>query len=721
MKFYFTCLFSVFLLLQVNASHIVGGDIYYDYLGSNNYRITVVLFRDCASTGAAYDPEMSVGIFDMNNNLVQNVLIPFPGSIVLPVVLNNPCVTPPAGICTERAIYQTTINLPPTLGGYNVTYQRCCRGPNVTNLIVPEDTGLSLTTHITGSTAGNLINSSPRFNNYPPLVICNNDILNFDHSALDPDGDELVYSLVTPFAGASDVSPAPNPPPSPPYTPVNWGGGFQAANPLGPGASISIDPVTGELTADPEMIGLFVVGIKVSEYRNGVFVGESIRDFLFKVVNCVIQLQANVVPQVEASNFVSYCQGYDAVFENTSFGGSNYLWDFGVDAIDTDVSTDFTPTYTFPGPGEYEVTLVVNPGWPCTDTSKQMFIILENLDISFLVADSICISGNSFNFDGVYDGPANPLFSWNFGPFANQATSSFLDVNNVTFSVSGNLPVTLNVDVGFCTGTYTDYVFIYNEPEVNFGITPELQCAPYSAQFYDSSISNAQLIYNWDFGDGGTSNLKNPKHIYENPGVYDVSLSIQSNIGCLAALSLTKDNLITVSPSPISDFYITPLIQDVFDPNFQVFDESFDSPYISYHYNDSIYIYERNPRLNFIESGGYLIYQIVENQFGCRDSSHFLIKVLPISTVFIPNTFTPDGNKFNNTFRPVVFDVLNYELKIYNRWGELLFETKDSKASWDGTYKSKFCPDGLYTYTLQYNDIQTDELILKQGHVNLLR
>ena len=179
--------------------------------------------------------------------------------------------------------------------------------------------------------------------------------------------------------------------------------------------------------------------------------------------------------------------------------------------------------------------------------------------------------------------------------------------------------------------------------------------------------------------------------------------------------------MIIVSPSPISEFYITPTEQDVFNPNFQVFDQSYDGIYVAYHYNDSIYIYERNPRLNFIESGGYTIYQVVENEFGCRDSSVFLIKVLPISTVFIPNTFTPDGNKFNNTFRPVVYDVLNYELKIYNRWGELLFETTDTKASWDGTYKGQMCQDGIYTYTLKYSDIQTEELITKTGHVNLLR
>lgn len=712
---------SFIISLELFASHIVGGDIYYDYLGNNNYRITVVLFRDCASTGAEYDNPMSVGIFNSSNVLVQEVLIPFPGSVVLPVILNNPCVTPPANICTERAIYTQIVNLPPTPGGYNVSYQRCCRGPNVTNLISPEDTGLTLVTHINGTNSNAIINSSPRFNNYPPLVICNNDILNFDHSATDPDGDVLVYELITPFAGATDVDPMPQPPPSPPYFQVNFAGGYAPINPLGPGATISIDPNTGQLIADPEMLGLFVVGIRVKEYRNGVLIGQSDRDFLFKVVNCVIQLQAEVVPQVEASNFISFCQGFDAQFENNSFGGTNYLWDFGVDTLTNDVSTSFEPSYTFPGPGEYEVTLVVNPGWPCTDTSTQLFIIQEGLDVSFTTIDSICVTGNSFDFIGFYDGPANPTITWEFGPHANFPSANTLNVNNVVFDTSGYIPVTISVETGQCEGSYTEMVFLYDEPKINFGVDPELKCAPYEVFFLDSSTSYAPLIYNWNFGDGTTSNEANPSHIYENPGQYDITLSIQSTEGCISTLTLIKNDLIQVFPSPIADFNISPDQQTVFEPFFFAEDKSYDSDIIFYIYNDSLYKFERNPSFTFIESGNHRVTQVVENEFGCRDTIYKIVSVIPQTTVFIPNTFTPDGNNFNNVFIPVIYDVQNYEFWIYDRWGEQIFYSNILREGWDGTYKGRNCQDGIYTYKVKFSDIKSNEIEILTGHISLLR
>jgi hypothetical protein len=85
-----------FVSISVNASHIVGGDIYYDYLGGNNYRFYITIYRDCNSGGAAYDDPLSLAIYNQNNSLVQNISIPFPGSVQLPVVFNNPCVTPPS-------------------------------------------------------------------------------------------------------------------------------------------------------------------------------------------------------------------------------------------------------------------------------------------------------------------------------------------------------------------------------------------------------------------------------------------------------------------------------------------------------------------------------------------------------------------------------------------------------------------------------------------------
>jgi gliding motility-associated-like protein len=883
----FLCFFLV--SLGLNASHIVGGEIYYDYLGNNNYRVYIAVYRDCLSTGAEFDSPLPLGVFNANNVMIQNVSVPYPGKQNLPVVFNNPCVVTPTGICVERAIYTTVINLPPTVGGYSLVYQRCCRGPNITNIINPDNTGFTLVGKIPGIANGYYVNSSPRFNNYPPLVLCNNEDLIFDHSATDPDGDELVYEMITPNAGATDFNPAPNPPPAPPYFPVNWSGGFNAPQPLGPGSSLSINPQTGMLIADPELIGLFVVGVRVKEYRNGVQIGQTDRDFIFKVINCVVTLQAIITPQDQMTTFVDYCQGSTITFQNQSFGGSSYAWDFGVPDITTDVSNAFQPTYTFPGVGTYEVTLIVNPGWPCTDTSVQLFTILENMQTSFTVNDNVCLNDNSLDFNSIYSGPAGANYQWNFGPNATPPTANSPNVNDVSFSQAGTFnvtltttfencertynqnivilpqpvanfqlpaslecggltvtlnnlsqnaagyvwdfgfdggsstqtsptitfpgpgtylvelfassnggcadsttleitvneqllvsftsedslcvtnnnfnflgnfsgpdgstinwdfgpnasvqnantlnvenvqfntfgtfPVTFSANFGNCSASYTENIFIFREPSIEFGLVPGLKCAPFLAQFIDSCIADSPILYFWNFGDGNTSNEANPSNLYLNPGEYDVSLSIITTFGCVDTLELIKSPFVFVYPSPTAGFSVNPTETNICDPFIQFTDLS--SGGYSYLYLLDEFgrtTNESNPYVQYLTSGNKNPLQIVTNEYGCSDSMYQNLYIEPVS-VFVPNTFTPDGNEFNNIFNAKsIFHMHSWEMKIYNRWGELIFESFDPEIGWDGTYNSQMSADGLYVYRIKYKSCESNELIYEMsGHVQLLK
>lgn len=888
---YYLLLLYLLTFLNAGATHIIGGEIYYDYLGNNNYKIYIALYRDCATvSGAAYDNPMSLAIYSANGVMVTNVAVTFPGSVVMPVIFNNPCVVTPTGFCNEKAVYTTTVNLPPTAGGYTVTYQRCCRRPDVINITNPGDTGLTLTTRITGTSA--IVNSSPRFTNYPPLVLCNNDELVFDHSATDPDGDQLVYELITPYSGATSSQPQPNPPPPPPYGPVFWETGFSAANPLGPGATISINPSTGVLTADPELLGMFVVGIRVKEYRNGVLIGQTDRDFIFKVINCNISLQAKITPQNQMTTFVSFCEGTTITFQNQSYGATSYQWDFGVPNITTDVSTAFQPTYTFPTPGIYTVTLIANPGWPCTDTSVQVFEVNEHLVVSYDVEDSLCFAGNSFNFDGSFSGPAGTTFSWDFGPHGSIQTSTQLDVNNVSFNTPGYIPVTLTGNFSSCHKTYKDSVFIYassvadfslpplaecegltvsfnnnsqyaansrwdfgvpnittdissahsptytyptggtylvtlivdnnnicrdtlkksitvyeplsvafthndslcitensfdfngtvsgpsnttitwdfgphasiqtshledvsgvvydtggvytvtltaafnsctksvsstvtvfNVPTIDFMIENGLKCAPYDAHFTDMSTSDTPIQYIWDFGDGTTSTLQNPSHIYYTPGMYNVTLSIITTEGCKDTLHMYKPDFLNIRPTPVSAFSVDPTIIDICNAKISFADHS--SGAIEYYYNfDDVgqATTEQNPVFVYTTSGQKRPMQIVTNEFGCKDTSYQNLFIEPF-TVYIPNTFTPDGNEFNNIFNAVIYlPVSSWEFKVYNRWGQLLFVTDDPKTGWDGTYNGSLVQDDTYTYVLKY--ISCENNILEHivtGHVNVLK
>lgn len=886
-------LITLFAMNNVHASHIVGGEIYYDYLGNNQYRIYIAVYRDCNSTGAAYDSPLPLGVFDGNNVRVMNIDVPFPGSTVLPIIFDNPCVTAPSGICTERAIYTIVLNLPPTPGGYTLSYQRCCRGPNITNLVNPDDTGLTLQTHIPTSNNNFYINSSPRFTNYPPLVICNNENLNFDHSATDPDGDSLAYQLVTPNSGANSINPAPNPIPNPPYGNVVWGSNFSAATPLGPGSTTTINPVTGQLFVDANLLGLYVVGIRVNEYRNGVLIGSTTRDFLFRVVNCVVQLSAEVTSQENTPGFVSYCNGLTFTFDNQSFGASSYYWDFGVSGIVTDNSTAFEPTYTFPQPGTYQVMLVANPGWPCTDTTyvdlilenpfdvdftfidstcfidntldftgviingppatqfnwdfgpnaspavattqnvpgvvysssqnntvtligsysvcadtitkpvfffdkpvpisdfpvnhecegfTQTFInnstgsvsyfwdfgdpstttdvstqnqptytypgpgtytvtliaqsgpncsdtsfntisVYEPLSVDFTHNDSLCITSNSFNFIGNVSGPSITSYLWNFGPNANPSTASTLNVNNVVYSQAGQIPVSLTASFLGCSETATDMVFIFDEPYAGFTITDELKCEPYPAHFVNTSSYDAPLLYYWDFGDGNTSTAENPTNIYLNAGQYSVSLTVISTYGCVDTITVIEPDVILIHPKPNAGFTVDRTTVTICDSQVQFTDQSQDAVSVVYDFDDmGLHSDQWNPLHTFLSEGTLYPHQYVTTEFGCVDTAFLQIIVEPF-TVFVPNTFTPDGNTVNNDFFALVgIEPIEWEMTIYNRWGEQVFKSNDPYARWDATYNGIPCKEGMYSYVIRFVSCApyaNSEIIT--GHVSLLR
>lgn len=896
MKLLFYTVISWFLLTVSSttyASHIVGGEIYYDYLGNNQYRVFLALYRDCASTGAAYDSPLILGIFDSNNNPVMEVSMPFPGSTVLPIVFNNPCVTAPSGICTERAIYTTVITLPPIAGGYTLSYVRCCRGPNVTNLVNPDDTGITLTTHIPGSGNNLYIDSSPRFTNYPPLVICNNENLNFDHSATDPDGDSLSYMLITPYAGGNSVNPLPSPVPQPPYGLVIWNGSNNQNAPLGPGSTTTINPVTGQLFVDANLTGLYVVGIRVTEWRNGVAIGSTTRDFLFRVVNCIIQLSADVTPQEQTPGFVSYCNGLSFTFDNQSFGASSYAWDFGVAGITTDVSTAFEPTYTFPQPGTYHVMLIANPGWPCTDTTyvdlklenpfdldftfqdstcfidntldfagfeihgnpnvnykwnfgpnatpdsaftqtvtnvsfssaqnnvvtlvgtysfcydsitkpiffydkpvpvsdfpvghecqgfTQTFInnsqgatsyswdfgdpstttdvsnansptytypgpgsyivtliansgpncsdtsyntinVYEDLTVGFTNNDSLCITDPNFNFVGNVSGPSITTYLWNFGPGATPASATTLNVPTVNFGSAGQIPVTLTVSFLGCSESFTKDVFVFGLPTAGFEIDPELKCEPYPAQFINTSSYNLPLLYFWNFGDGGTSTDENPYHIYQNEGLYSVTLTVISTAGCVDTISVYAPDFMLIRPKPDAAFTINRDYVTICDSKIVFTDQSQGGSYVLYDFDDlGAGSDEWNPEHTYYTDGMHYPRQILTTEYGCTDTAYAKITVEPF-TVYVPNTFTPDGNTVNNYFYPQLWlDPVEWNMKIYDRWGELVFESSDWTEQWDGTYKGFYCKDGVYSYIIRYVSCAPwADAEYITGHVNLLR
>lgn len=296
---------ALFLLIPLLSfsTHIVGGSLTYQNIGNSMYVVTLKLYRDCGPGTAAFPGSVPITVRGNNGdntfNPSKDFTMPLVSVTNVPSNL-DPCAVPPNPMpCVQEGIYTATVTLPPNNpGGYHLYYQVCCRNGSVQNIVNPLNTGSSFYAYIPPS--GN--NSSAVFNLFPPLFICVNQPFIFNHAASDANGDSLVYSLYQPY----NNTPAPTFPGNIATFPlVTYIGGYNTTNPLGP-TPFSINPQTGILTGTPGTLGQFVVGVVVREYRNGVLVSQTIRDFQFNVLNCPVPPPSLAVANATINNGCSY-------------------------------------------------------------------------------------------------------------------------------------------------------------------------------------------------------------------------------------------------------------------------------------------------------------------------------------------------------------------------------------------------------------------------------
>ncbi len=549
------CGFLLGVLLQVSsglrAGHNIGGEIIYNYLGNDQYEISLIVFKNCEPGTTGFDDPASLGVFEtIGGDYYDDFSLPLTSTSIglLPNDLVNPCNIVPPQLCIERAVYSIILTLPPLNGGYTIAYQRCCRADGIQNLGGNQQ-GTTLVATIPDFDEIGGYNSSARFSELPPVTLCRGSEFFFNHGATDPDGDALTYSFCNPFSGASGDNPAPSPPNGPPYNPVVWAGGFNADNPITGSPSFSIDPTTGYVTGTATTLGNFVVGVCVSEYRNGVLINSVRRDFQYRVIFCESS-QANF-PTLENSSYES-CTGLEVNFENTSSASNNtsYHWDFGVPDTDTDTTNVSEPNFSFPGPGNYIITLTTNPGWPCEDQIQHEYIVYPPVVPSLTVGEYECIElldTYDFTVSGSYSSLAD--ISWNFGAGANPSSSTNDNPANVELPANAaSWTVTVQVEENGCIGTDTETII--NAPDAIASIQPQtVFCSGLTYDFSSNSLNATSLT--WDFDGLGTEDLtdmQNPSYEYVTGGTYDVSLVVTGTNSCNDTATVTFD--IAESPSP---------------------------------------------------------------------------------------------------------------------------------------------------------------------------
>lgn len=715
------------MVCKVEAAHIVGGGITYECLGNDRYRFTLNVYRDCNCTSCgSFDEPASVGIYRcsgqdcssqsqltayaaLNVDLLSRTFIRTP---------DFPCLVEP-DICVEEGVYRFEVSLPNVGESYHVSYQRCCRNVTINNIISPNTQGATYTVEVLPG-AAEVCNSSPVFDDFPPTVICGDAPLIFDHSATDSDGDQLVYEFCAPLQGgaANTLSgqvttcfgAAPTPACPPPYDVVPFVPPlYSAQNPMGGSPVVSIDPNTGIITGTPNVQGQFVVGVCVSEFRNGILLSRIYRDFQFNVENCDPEVVADVQEDVrlDQQTFqINSCGLAEVQFINQSFREEfieEFVWSFNIQG-NVEVFREWEPAVQFPGIGTYDGSLILNPGTECSDTAFLLVNVFPDLEADFSFEYDTCVAGD-VEFTDLSRTGAEFITAWDWA-FGDDQVAREQNPTHL-YNRPGDFPVTLMIrDTNQCEEMVTKNLPYFPAPAL-LVVAPSAEegCEPVDIFFDNLSvpIDNTYDI-SWSFGDGGGSDQISPTHTYEAIGTFDVDLQVVSPIGCIT--DTVFQDLVTVLPAPDAGFSFGPDDISTLNPEVNFFDESRDAARIGWDFGDGRSSIFASPVHIYQDTGRYQVIQTIIHPNGCVDTAFALVDVRPEVRFHLPNAFTPNQDGLNDEYLGVgiMQGARNFSMTIWNRWGQLLFETNDPTDGWNGRMfnTGDESPGGVYVVLVTF-------------------
>ena len=414
------------------------------------------------------------------------------------------------------------------------------------------------------------------------------------------------------------------------------------------------------------------------------------------------------------------CSGGNSVL--TASGADTYVWAPGTGlSATTGTSVTATPTatttYTVTGTtiagctGTTTVTVTLNPPLSVNITSNDMVIC---------AGQSTVITGSASGGDG---GPYT--FTWDNGIGVHSPPITVSPTTTTTYNLTvtdncGSLPVSDNITIT-----------VSPNPTISFTANPLAGCSPLNVNFI-SNCTPAIQAYQWTFddpssGSSNTSNAANPSHQFTSSGSYNITLTVTTMDGCIG--TYTVNNMITVAPKPIADFTPLPSTTTMDNPTISFIDNSSNASNWIWSFGDPMSSgtnasTEQSPSHTYGNQGTYVIWLTVESIGGCSDSISKEITIKDDYTFYAPDAFTPDGDGINDNFIPIGinFDINNFEMFIYDRWGEEVYRTKDMSKPWDGTVKNSgvIASEGVYVWMVKMNDNKGKSHIF-YGKITILR
>ena len=285
-----------------------------------------------------------------------------------------------------------------------------------------------------------------------------------------------------------------------------------------------------------------------------------------------------------------------------------------------------------------------------------------------------------------------------------------------------------------CGNTISDSVLVnvFPNPESSLDSILAMGCEPLRVQFDDTANTLANLTYQWEFGDGNGSTQKNPVYVFNEPGTYNVVLKVTTSNSCSAS-NASNPSLVIVYPAPDAGFTANPLSADMREPVITFTNATKGAVTYRWYFGDGDSSQTLSPKHTYADTGDYQVILISTSDMGCMDTAVIDIEIKSFYYIDIPNAFTPsssssggdwrsdpDGNMvfFPYTTHPEA--VTAYEMIIFNRWGELIFESNSIYSGWDGTYRGKVSPQEVYVYKLNLT-FENGQSFEKMGDVTLFR
>ncbi len=430
-------------------------------------------------------------------------------------------------------------------------------------------------------------------------------------------------------------------------------------------------------------------------------------------------------------DFADVCLTQSVNFNNTSTvsSGTNdsWSWDFG---DSSPLENSQNPVYEYANAGTYNVTLIVTTNNGCTDTITKSAVVHPNPDAQFSTAN-VC-DGTPVLFNDFSNIPVTDIiqsWTWNFGDGSPLNTNQLVSGGH-PYANAGTYTVLLLVVSNFgCSDSISKIVIVNPNPSVSFIVNDTAGCELLCLSFQDASsiITGTNINWTWDVGEENLiSNTQTVDHCYSNasvffPVLFNVTLTVTSDSGCVSILA--KNNYIIVYPNPNASFSALPETTTIINPVISISDASSGVNFWNWDFGDLSTSADPVPSSHtYADTGSYTITLITSTQYGCLDTAYQNIIIEPDFSIYIPNSFSPNGDDVNDTFLPKSIFIIKFEMKIFDRWGNLIFRTDDINKGWDGkaNHGTEIALQDVYIYSINVTDIKRKKYSYK-GILTLLR